>query len=88
MLLLFLQTRLLLCLKMLFDMRTLSRGGYRILSTAKVMLFVIKFNSWKPSTILKNITTSEVERILNPPLTKACTIVMSMVLDWKKVRYK
>ena len=53
----FSQKRLLLCLKILFDMKTLSRGGYSIFSTTKtmLMLFVIKVNTWKPSTILKNI---------------------------------
>ena len=42
-------TLVLLYLKMLLDMGTLSRGGYRILSAAKTMLFVTKVNSWKPS---------------------------------------
>ena len=32
-------------------LRRLSRGGYRILSTTKTVLFVTKANSWKPLTI-------------------------------------
>ena len=80
----FSQTRLLLYLKMLLDMRTLSsRIGYRILSTTTTMLFLTKVNSWKSLTILINNSTSDVAGILNPPLTETCATVMFMVLDWK-----
>ena len=42
MLLLYSQTKMLLCLKMLLNMRTLSKGRYRIFSTTKTVYFVTK----------------------------------------------
>ena len=83
MLLLFSQTGLLLCMKILLDMRTLSRDGYRILSTTKTMLFVTKVYSWKSLTIATNFSIANVAGVLNSPLTEICAIVMCIVLDWK-----
>ena len=83
MLLLFSQTGLLLCMKILLDMRTLSRDGYQIRSTTKAMLFVTRVYSWKLLTVVTNITISDVVGVLNSPLTEICIIVMWMVLCWK-----
>ena len=78
----FSEKRLLLCLKMLLDIRTLSKSRYRILSTTKTVLSVKNVHSRKPLDILTNISTSNVEEALNPSLTEACTIAMFIILDW------
>ena len=70
-------------MKILLDMRTLSRDGYRILSTTKTMLFVTKVYSWMLLTIIKNISISDVAGVLNSLLTETCRIVMCVVLAWK-----
>ena len=77
----FSEMRLLLYLKMLLEVRTLSRSRYRILSTTKTVLSVTNVNRRKPLDILTNISTSNVAEDLNPPLTEAFTIAMFIVLD-------
>lgn len=83
MLLWFCQTRLILCQKM-------RRGRFRILSTTKTVFFVTKVNSWKPLTVLTEISALDVAGVLNPMLTETCTVVMGMVLEhdskWGKVK--
>ena len=66
---------------MLLDLRTMNRGGYRILSATKTVLSVTKVNSWKPFTIFTNISASNVTRVLNALLMQTCTIIMGMVLE-------
>ena len=75
------ETRLLFCLKTLLDMTTMRRERYRILSTAKMIIFVTKINSWKLSTILKNITNPNVAGVLNPSLTER-HVQMSCACYW------
>ena len=77
----FSQTRLLLCLKMLLDKTALSRGGYWIRSATKTVLFVTKVISWKVSTILKYISTSDVSGVVNSSLTER-HVQMSCTWYW------
>ena len=65
MLLLFSQTKtkLLLCLKILLDIRTLSRDGYRILSSTKTVLFGTKVNRWKVLTVFSTIFILDVSGV-------------------------
>ena len=81
MLLLFSKVRLLSCLKMLLDKRTLSRGGYTIFSTTKMVLFMTEVNTWKLLTVFTNIFTSDVVWVPGPRLAKTCTMAMGMVLE-------
>ena len=77
----FSQTRLLLCLKMLLDKTALSRGRYWIRSATKTVLFVTKVISWKASTILKYISTSDVSGVVNSSLTER-HVQMSCAWYW------
>lgn len=64
---------------MLLGIRTLSRGGYRIFSTTKTVLFKTKVNRWNAFPVSTNISTLDVSGVLNPALTETCTFVMGMV---------
>ena len=68
MLLLFSKVRLLSCLKMLLDKRMLSRGGYTILWTTKMVVFMTEVNTWKLLTVFTNISTSDVVWVPGPRL--------------------
>ena len=52
-----------------------SKGGSRTAVTAKVELFVIIVNGWKPLTIITKSSTLDVAAVLDPPLTSNEIIV-------------